>query len=57
MFKRSAIGKAGGVNFSYRIFGNPNRIFCGGVEFGPVNPGKIFRKCIFLEPGFFVVLI
>ena len=29
----------------------------GGVEFGPVNPGKNFRKCIFPEPGSFLVLI
>ena len=29
----------------------------GGVEFGPVNTGKNFRKCIFPEPGNFVVLI
>jgi hypothetical protein len=32
-------------------------IFKGGVEFDPVNPGKNFRKCIFPEPGNFVVLI
>jgi hypothetical protein len=29
----------------------------GGVEFGPFNPGKNFRKCIFPEPGSFLVLI
>jgi hypothetical protein len=29
----------------------------GGVEFGPVNPGKNYRKCIFPEPGNFVALI
>jgi hypothetical protein len=29
----------------------------GGDEFGPINPGKNFRKCIFPDPGNFVVLI
>ena len=27
-----------------------------GVEFGPINPGKKFRKCLFPDPGIFVVL-